>query len=372
MSSLHVDLSQIAERVRATRRGSHAGLTAQDGKSTVWAGERLNGLIEAVDRGDRYFSGGMLDAIFVQYAAFYLLGIGKLSKSINYECALVPSEFKCRPDTVSFILTKLCNFRCPHCYNASGLPHRNELRPSEKVAIVDYLGRWGVHNLILSGGEPTLDPSLSEILESARRHRMKVKLTTNGWDIPKCLLAAVSEGVIAQINVSLDGSDAQAHDGFRGKPGSFNRLLASIRKLQSAGLSNVVINSCIGSGRINEMESIVRLAVQNGCHYISFKALLYAGRDDVLSKDMVLSAAEMASFHAERDRLRSMFNGAISIEGNLITENVPPELLDDVSCNAATKSMTIDADGSILPCEIISPHVTAPNARNIPPAHAWG
>ena len=122
MNSLHVDLSQIANRVRATRRGNHAGLIAQDGKSTVWAEKRLNGLIDAIDRGDRGFRGGMLDAIFVQYATFYLLGLGKLSKSINYDCALEPSDFKCRPDTVSFITTKLCNYRCPHCYNASGLP----------------------------------------------------------------------------------------------------------------------------------------------------------------------------------------------------------------------------------------------------------
>jgi len=371
MDSLSIDLSKVDKRVRVTRRGNIAGLVAQDGSGTVWAAAELTDLIEAIDRGGRHFRGRMLDAIFLQYALFYLLGIGKLSQSVNYERALVSSEFNFRPDAVSFILTKLCNFRCPHCYNDSGLPHRNELTRSEKVSTVDYLGRWGVRHLILSGGEPTLDSSLRDILELACHYRMKVKLTTNGWEMPVCLLDAISAGVIAQVNVSLDGPDAQTHDGFREKPGSFDRIITGIRKLQDAGLRNIILNSCIGSGRVNQMASITRLAIQMGCRYISFKAVLYTGRENAGAKDMILSPSEMAMFHAERDRLQSTFKGAILIEGNLITGNVPRELLDGVSCNAATTSMTIDADGSMFPCEIISPFVTAPNVRHVTAAHAW-
>jgi radical SAM protein with 4Fe4S-binding SPASM domain len=85
----------------------------------------------------------------------------------------------------------------------------------------------------------------------------------------------------------------------------------------------------------------------------------------------VLSAQEVVLFHAERERLRSIFQGVISIEGHLITENVPVELLDHVSCNAATKAMTIAADGSMFPCEIMGAFAVVPNIRHTAPAQAW-
>jgi MoaA/NifB/PqqE/SkfB family radical SAM enzyme len=200
---------------------------------------------------------------------------------------------------------------------------------------------------------------------------MKVRLTTNGWNLPGALLERVKEGVVEQVNVSIDGSSPSAHDAFRDKPGSFERAMSAIPKLKDSGLKALVINSCVGAGRVGDMDAIVRLAIQFQCNRVSFKALLNVGRNDVHAGSRVLSVSEMNLFQQERERLRSKYGHLIEIEGHLITENVPDNLIDEVACNAGTSAMTVGADGSMYPCEIISPFVVAPNTRRVPPAQAW-
>src|SRR5262249_17526300 len=73
----------------------------------------------------------------------------------------------------------------------------------------------------------------------------------------------------------------------------------------------------------------------------------------------------------ERDRLRDLFGKEISIDGNMITNDVPTELLDDVGCNAGTSAMMINADGGMLPCEVIASVVAAPNVKWVFPSKAW-
>lgn len=371
METYRIDLRHLIGQVHAIKNDAVPGLSVCGGGGTVWATADLAPLIDAIGNSEAYFNGSLMESSFVQYAAFYLLGVGKLSTFINYEKTLSDGSIRCRPVSVSFILTKLCNFRCVHCYNESGLPHPDELLPEEKVSLVEYFGRWGVSSLVLSGGEPTLDPSFPAILQAAARHRMKVRLTTNGWNLPNALLEHIKKGVVEQVNVSVDGSSPSTHHAFRDKPGSFERAMSAIPKLKDSGLKTLVINSCVGAGRIGDMDAIVRLAIHFQCNRVSFKALLHIGRSEAHAEDRVLSASEMAVFQQERERLRSKYQCLIEIEGHLITEAVPENLVDEVACNAGTSAMTVGADGSMYPCEIISPFVVAPNARRVPPAQAW-
>jgi MoaA/NifB/PqqE/SkfB family radical SAM enzyme len=362
-------LNEELRTLCVVRRGDITGLSTGGG-ATVWAGTRARHIVEAIERGRSDCDDGIHSEIFIQYVKFYLLGIGKLSRSIDYSSVLARSDLKWRPEAVSFIVTKLCNFRCPHCYNGSGLSHPNELSYREKLAVVEYLGKWGVPRLILCGGEPTVEPALRDILEIARRYRMKVKLTTNGWNIPAFLFDAVAAHVVTQVNLSLDGATAIAHDGLRGRAGSFSRVMRSLKQLRNSS-ALVVLNSCVASGRVQEMEAVVQLAIEIGCGAVSFKALLASGRPDSSVTARALSFNEMALFQAERERLGARYRNQLSIDGALITDRVPTELLDNVSCNAATTAMTINADGTMLPCEIISSFANGPNIRHVPAAQAW-
>lgn len=83
-----------------------------------------------------------------------------------------------------------CNFRCPWCHNSSLINFEGEkLNLSE---FFSYLGKRKniLEAVCISGGEPTLNPNLKDIIINIKKLGYLVKLDTNGTnpDIIKDLL----------------------------------------------------------------------------------------------------------------------------------------------------------------------------------------
>jgi len=80
-----------------------------------------------------------------------------------------------------------CNLRCPYCHNSSLIPPQS----GEKVDIEYIDTRMGfmeplIDSVVISGGEPTLQPkAVAEIVGAVRERGMKVMVNTN------CLLPDV-------------------------------------------------------------------------------------------------------------------------------------------------------------------------------------
>jgi pyruvate formate lyase activating enzyme len=82
------------------------------------------------------------------------------------------------------VFVRGCNFRCPFCHNPDlVLPEREVEGPRLLVAdVVERLhDRCGfLDSVVISGGEPTLQPDLADFLAEARSLGLRVKLDTNG------------------------------------------------------------------------------------------------------------------------------------------------------------------------------------------------
>lgn len=76
-----------------------------------------------------------------------------------------------------------CNFRCPMCHNGE-LVERSASLPSLDVAkVLAHLERRAgkLTGVVVSGGEPTLQPELPSFLARVREMGYAVKLDTNGY-----------------------------------------------------------------------------------------------------------------------------------------------------------------------------------------------
>ena len=81
------------------------------------------------------------------------------------------------------IFTQGCNFRCPYCHNGSLiLPNvpNDLLIPEEKFFQFIKLRSSQLDAVVVSGGEPTIQPSLSMFLRRIKSMDFLVKLDTNG------------------------------------------------------------------------------------------------------------------------------------------------------------------------------------------------
>lgn len=84
----------------------------------------------------------------------------------------------------SVIFTPGCNFRCPFCHNADLVaPQKIEKLPlvSEKEILTSLQSRrrW-IDGVVITGGEPTLQPDLLQFLKKLKKSGFAVMLETNG------------------------------------------------------------------------------------------------------------------------------------------------------------------------------------------------
>ena len=115
----------------------------------------------------------------------YLCGLQKLSM-VDYPGKLAATVF-----------TGGCNLRCPFCHNALLVTRLAEtpVLPEEDVLSFLQRRRGLLDGVVLSGGEPLLQPDAADFLRKVRGMGFAVKLDTNGC-FPERLAAILEAGLV--------------------------------------------------------------------------------------------------------------------------------------------------------------------------------
>lgn len=105
----------------------------------------------------------------------------------------------------AIVFTQGCNFRCPYCHNPSLLPTTPPaglLVPENDV--INYLrSRAGqLDGVVVTGGEPTIQPGLSNFLRRVKALGLAVKLDTNG-SRPEMLRRLITDGLVDFVAVDI-------------------------------------------------------------------------------------------------------------------------------------------------------------------------
>jgi pyruvate formate lyase activating enzyme len=108
------------------------------------------------------------------------------------------------------VFTQGCNFRCGFCHNPElGLPQffQTPLSPED---ILDHLDsrRGKLEGVVISGGEPTVQPGLVDFIARVKEMAFAVKLDTNGSH-PEVLLSLLELHLIDYIAMDIKSSLGQ-------------------------------------------------------------------------------------------------------------------------------------------------------------------
>ena len=96
-----------------------------------------------------------------------------------------------------------CNFRCPFCHNSPLLPQASQPFMTEEAFLHFLQSRRGLlDGVCISGGEPTLQPALSQLLRRIRSLGFSVKLDTNG-SRPEVLQALMAENLLDYVAMDV-------------------------------------------------------------------------------------------------------------------------------------------------------------------------
>jgi len=127
-------------------------------------------------------------------------------------CGLQPLSLVDYPGKLAAtVFTGGCNLRCPFCHNAL-LVNRLEENPETHPVpeILDFLRtrRGLLDGVVISGGEPLLQPNVEEFARSVKELGFAVKLDTNGC-FPKRLEDLLASGLVDYVAMDIKNSPAR-------------------------------------------------------------------------------------------------------------------------------------------------------------------
>lgn len=264
---------------------------------------------------------------------------------------------------VTLYLSERCNSRCVTCdYWRHG---RADLNLAAVKDLLPSLVDLRTEVVLISGGEPLLNPEWADIALLLRSQGIKLWLLTSGLSLAKHA-RRVSE-LFDAVTVSLDGTNAATYAAIRGLD-AFDKVCEGIRAVADAG-TVVDIRVTVQRANYREMPSFVTLARQLGVRQVSFLAVDVAnphafGRQDAFAATLALQPDDLPEFERvldalEREReafgqdsiaespqkLRRLLQYFRAIHGQVAHPAV--------HCNAPEFSAVIDAQGRVRPCFFI-------------------
>jgi len=163
------------------------------------------------------------------------------------------------PICLTWELTYACNLQCVHCLSSSGRRDPRELTTEECEAVIDELQRMQVFYINIGGGEPTIRKDFWHLVRYAVDHGVGVKFSTNGSGIDAGVAEQLAESDYVDVQISIDGADADTNDHVRGE-GSFATAVQAMEHLQAAGFEGFKISVVMTRHNIPQVDEFKAMA----------------------------------------------------------------------------------------------------------------
>lgn len=206
--------------------------------------------------------------------------------------AATSSEPATNLQTLILAITRRRPLSCQHCSEWKTLNRREQLSREDLLAIAERFQARGVTQILLSGGEPML--RLDDVLALCRAARPGTDywIATSGFRLSASNAARLAEAGLTGVCISMDHFEAERHDAFRGRAGSFRQVQQAARNVREAGL--VLCLSLCATREFVSAENLQRYATLAGELGAGFIQILepravgrYEGREVSLSMEQM-------------------------------------------------------------------------------------
>ena len=312
-------------------------------------------------------------------------GLVVTARSVEEFGLTVPQRFSV-PLFAVWNFTNLCNLRCQHCYQDS--QHQrlaDELTLEEKLDLVDQIGQQYVPMIAFAGGEPTICKDLLPVLRRCQQYGMHTSVATHGGTLTPKLCGELADAGVKYVEISLDSVDPEKHDAFRGVPGMWRRTVAGMKNVVATPGLRLGIAMCVHQGNYDEVEDMLRFAVEIGAGCFAHFNFIPVGRGLEMTKQDLSPRQREHLFEIFNRWMQSKKIGVISTApqlGRVCMVASPIEGPQACShagvgggekarvvakylgaCGAGRTYVCIEPNGDITPC-VYLPHRILGNIRN--------
>jgi radical SAM protein with 4Fe4S-binding SPASM domain len=251
---------------------------------------------------------------------------------------------------VTLRVTDRCNYECVHCYQEH--ERKPELSFEEIHKLLVEIADAGALFIVLMGGEFFMRRDADEILTAAHELGFAIRLKTTGHHVTEQRADFLLSVRPLEVDLSLYGAHPHVHEEVTVQPGSWERTIAAARRLVARKIP-VVLRCPVMQSNAGEIEDLRRLAAELGAP-ISFDGKILARENaDLEPTTMRMDEPTLRSFY--RDSMAGFLaEHYAQYDGCSKTrDGQEVNALSWSPCGAGQRSVTIDPQGVVWPCNLL-------------------
>jgi MoaA/NifB/PqqE/SkfB family radical SAM enzyme len=157
-------------------------------------------------------------------------------------------------------ITRECNQKCIICSNP---PTDQFLEFDQAKKEIDGLKKGGCHEIIFTGGEPTLYKRLPELIQYASRAGMFARIITNGQKIAGIsYLKKLKKAGLKHLHLSIYSCEDKIQGKISGNKESLKNIISALDNLKESEGISVDINIAISKLNAGHLSQIARWIVK--------------------------------------------------------------------------------------------------------------
>lgn len=243
------------------------------------------------------------------------------------------------PFTIYIEQTKYCNFKCYYCMHSThdktdGVFANNGHRMQHMdfklfQKIIGELGELGIKRIVFSGlGEPLMNPDFPKFVKYAvdAKIAVRVDVLTNGALITPQYADALINAGISNINISLQGINAEEYERTCGVRLDFYKFIENLTYLYNHRKNTKIYMKCI--------DAILKTPEEKEMFYKIYGSIC----DKIYIEHLVVMQQSMDILHETVDISLNMYGEKIDTKRQI--------------CSQCFYFLQAGVDGEIYPCSI--------------------
>ncbi len=268
-------------------------------------------------------------------------------------------------------LTHRCPLGCPYCSNPLALdPRADELDTATWTRVFREAAALGVLQVHLSGGEPAARRDLAVLVKSARDAGLYSNLITSAVGLTPQTLAALADGGLDHVQISIQDSEEKSADRIAGYDGASARKRALAAEVVKLGLP-LTINMVVHRANIGRIAAMVELALGLGAARVEIAHVQYYGWALKNRGALMPSQSQVEQAVREVEALRAKHHGQIVIDA--VVPDYYARFPKPCVGGWGRRSLNVTPAGRVLPCHAaeVIPGLEFWNVREHSLAEIW-
>lgn len=264
------------------------------------------------------------------------------SKKINYGDWIAPAR-------MDLAVTYRCNLKCDKCY-AGDKQNFKELTTEEWTKIYKILWQIGIPQVVFTGGEPTLRPDIVELVSEAEE--FVTGLITNGTNLV-ALAKPLKNASLDYVQITIESHLKDIHENMTCTPGSFDLTIKGIKAALDAGIQ-VVTNTTLTEANASSFTDTMIFLSDLGVKNIACNTLICSGKGTAcrekngINDERLAEILDQAQITANTLGINLQWYSPTCYNLGVNPINLGFGIK---ACSAAAHNMTIQSDGTVLPCQ---------------------